>query len=51
MPKHLTFDTYRMLNNLVSIFISLPMSSLDKPAPQRHLDEIGRELPKAGRTV
>jgi protein-tyrosine-phosphatase len=47
--KHLAFaDTYRMLNNRISIFASLPMSSLDKLALQRRLDEIGRELPKAG---
>ena len=47
--KHLAFaDTYRMLNNRISIFISLPMKTLDKLALQRRLDEIGRELPKAG---
>ena len=47
--KHLAFaDTYRMLNNRISIFISLPMNSLDKLALQKRLDEIGRELPKAG---
>ncbi len=47
--KHLAFaDAYRMLNNRISIFISLPMSSLDKLALQKRLDEIGRELPKAG---
>ena len=47
--KHLAFaDTYRMLNNRISIFISLPMNTLDKLALQKRLDEIGRELPKAG---
>ena len=47
--RHLAFaDTYRMLNNRISIFVSLPMSSLDKLALQRRLDEIGRALPKAG---
>ncbi len=46
--KHLAFaDTYRMLNNRISIFISLPMKSLDRLALQKRLDEIGRELPKA----
>ena len=31
--KHLAFaDTYRMLNNRISIFISLPMNTLDKLA-------------------
>jgi protein-tyrosine-phosphatase len=47
--RHLAFaDTYRMLNNRISIFISLPMASLDRLALQRRLDEIGRELSKAG---
>jgi arsenate reductase (thioredoxin) len=47
--KHLAFaDAYRMLNNRISIFTSLPISSLDKLALQKRLDEIGRELPKAG---
>lgn len=47
--KHFAFaDTYRMLNNRISIFVSLPMTSLDKLALQKRLDEIGRNLPKAG---
>ncbi|MQX09602.1 arsenate reductase ArsC [Sinorhizobium fredii] len=47
--KHFAFDdTYRMLNNRISIFISLPMTSLDKLALQRRLNEIGRDVPKAG---
>ncbi|WP_442579239.1 arsenate reductase ArsC [Mesorhizobium sp. ASY16-5R] len=47
--KHFAFaDTYRMLANRISIFINLPMTSLDKLALQRRLDEIGRNLPKAG---
>ena len=47
--KHLAFaDTYRMLNNRISIFISLPMNTLDKLALQKRLHEIGAELPKAG---
>ena len=47
--KHLAFaDAYRMLNNRISIFISLPMLSLDRLALQKRLDEIGRNLPKAG---
>jgi protein-tyrosine-phosphatase len=41
-------ETYRMLNNRISIFTSLPMPTLDKLALQKHLDEIGRDLPKAG---
>jgi len=45
--KHFAFDdTYRMLNNRLSIFTSLPMTSLDKLALQKRLDEIGRKLPK-----
>jgi arsenate reductase len=47
--KHLAFaDTYRMLNNRISIFTSLPMNTIDKLALQKRLDEIGRNLPKAG---
>lgn len=47
--RHFAFaDTYRMLNNRISIFISLPMSTLDKLALKKRLDEIGRNLPKAG---
>jgi protein-tyrosine-phosphatase len=47
--KHLAFaEAYRMLNNRISIFISLPMNTLDKLALQKRLDEIGRNLPKAG---
>jgi arsenate reductase (thioredoxin) len=47
--RHLAFaDTYRMLNNRISIFTSLPMASLDHLALQRRLDEIGRNMPKAG---
>jgi arsenate reductase (thioredoxin) len=47
--KHLAFaDAYRMLNNRISIFTSLPMRTIDKLALQKRLDEIGRNLPKAG---
>ena len=47
--KRLAFaDAYRMLNNRISIFTSLPMSALDRLALQKRLDEIGRNLPKAG---
>ena len=35
-------DTYRMLNNRISIFTSLPLTSLDKISLQRRLDDIGR---------
>ena len=47
--KRLAFaDTYRMLNNRISIFTSLPMNTLDRLALQKRLDEIGRNLPRAG---
>ncbi|MBN9219588.1 MAG: arsenate reductase ArsC [Mesorhizobium sp.] len=47
--KHLAFaEAYRMLNNRISIFISLPMNVVDKLALQKRLDEIGRNLPKVG---
>ncbi|CDZ32816.1 arsenate reductase ArsC [Neorhizobium galegae] len=46
--KHFAFDdTYRMLNNRLSIFTSLPMASLDKLALQKRLDEIGHNSQKA----
>jgi protein-tyrosine-phosphatase len=35
-------DTYRMLNNRISIFTSLPLKSLDSLTLQQHLDDIGR---------
>jgi protein-tyrosine-phosphatase len=41
-------DTYRMLNNRISIFTSLPLSSLDKLSLQKHLDSIG-ETEQAGK--
>lgn len=47
--KRLAFaDAYRMLNNRISIFVSLPMQTIDRLALQKRLDEIGRPLPKAG---
>ena len=40
--KHLAFaDAYRMLNNRIAIFTSLPMNTLDRLALQKHLDDIG----------
>ncbi len=45
--KRLAFaDALRMLNNRISIFVSLPMKSLDKLSLQRRLDEIGRTSPQ-----
>ncbi|MBP2238517.1 protein-tyrosine-phosphatase [Sinorhizobium kostiense] len=47
--RHFAFAAaHNMLNNRISIFISLPVTSLDKLALKRRLDEIGRNIPKAG---
>ena len=35
-------DTFRMLSNRISIFVSLPLRSLDKLTLQRQLDSIGK---------
>jgi arsenate reductase (thioredoxin) len=35
-------DAYRMLNSRISIFVSLPLRSLDRLALQKRLDEIGK---------
>jgi protein-tyrosine-phosphatase len=40
-------DSYRMLSNRISIFVNLPMKSLDRLSLQRRLDEIGRKLPES----
>jgi arsenate reductase (thioredoxin) len=34
-------DAYRQLNNRIELFINLPMTSLDRPALQKRLDQIG----------
>ncbi|MGH6961474.1 MAG: arsenate reductase ArsC [Dongiaceae bacterium] len=39
-------DVYGQIHNRISIFVSLPMASLDKLSLQRRLDEIGRVLAK-----
>jgi protein-tyrosine-phosphatase len=40
--KHVAFAAaYRMLNNRIGIFVSLPMASLDRLALQQRLDAIG----------
>lgn len=47
--KHFAFsDAYRMLANRISIFVSLPLKSLDRLTLQGRLREIGRDLPGAG---
>ena len=44
-------DAYRILFNRISIFVNLPMASLDRLAPQRRLDEIGRQGRPPGKTI
>ena len=42
-------DTYRMLNNRISIFLALPLAKLDRMSLQKKLDEIGaRDSQPAG---
>jgi protein-tyrosine-phosphatase len=46
--RHLAFaEAYRMLNNRISVFTSLPLRSLDRLTLQKRLDDIGRALPKS----
>ena len=46
--RHFAFDdTYRMLNNRISIFINLPIREAKLLALQKRLDEIGRSSQKA----
>ena len=43
--RHLAFaEAYRMLNNRIGVFTSLPLRSLDRLTLQKRLDEIGRPL-------
>jgi len=35
-------DAYRMLNNRITVFVNLPIASLDKLALQKRLDDIGK---------
>ena len=37
-------DTYRMLNNRISLFVNLPMASLDRLSLQKRLDQIGKTV-------
>ena len=39
-------DVYGRLYNRISIFVSLPIASLDRLSLQRRLDEVGRDLAK-----
>ncbi len=34
-------DAYRQLNNRISIFVALPLASLDRLTLQKRLDDIG----------
>jgi protein-tyrosine-phosphatase len=44
-------ETYRMLSQRISIFASLPLSSLDNLSLKRQLDQIGKgEVPASERT-
>ncbi|GLK81815.1 arsenate reductase ArsC [Methylopila turkensis] len=46
--KALAFaDTMRGLTNRISIFVSLPLKTIDKLSLQRRLDEIGKAHPSA----
>jgi arsenate reductase len=41
--RHFAFaDTFRMITQRVSIFVNLPIQSLDKLSLQKRMDEIGR---------
>ena len=41
--KRLAFaDTYRMMKNRISIFVNLPMPSLDRLTLQKKLSDIGK---------
>jgi protein-tyrosine-phosphatase len=43
-------DTFRMLTNRISIFVNLPLASIDQLALQTQLDEIGRSNSTAGQS-
>lgn len=44
--KRLAFaDTYRFMTNRISIFVNLPLASLDRLSLQARLDEIGQQFP------
>jgi hypothetical protein len=40
--RHAFADTHRMLHQRISIFINLPLDSLDRLTLQRRLDDIGQ---------
>ncbi len=41
-------DAYRMLRSRISIFVSLPIATLDRMTLQRKLDDIGESTARAG---
>ena len=43
-------DTYRMLNNRITLFMNLPLATLDKLSLQRRLNEIGQRREAALRS-
>lgn len=45
--KTYSAGSHSMLNNRISIFVSLPISSIDNLALQKRLDQIGRDMKKA----
>jgi len=48
LQKTLAFaDTLRMITNRISVFVSLPMRTIDKLSLQRRLDDIGRDRSSA----
>jgi len=45
--KRLAFaDAYRMLRNRISVFVNLPIESLDRLTLKKRLEEIGRKEPE-----
>ena len=40
-------EAYRLLNNRISTFVSLPLRSIDRLTLQKRLDDIGRKLPES----
>ena len=44
-------DTFRMLNSRISIFLNLPLASIDSLSIQRELDKIGKATPAKSETA
>ena len=40
-------DTYRFMSNRISVFVNLPLASLDKLSLQKRLNEIGSSIPNS----